>query len=172
MIVTAHTAGWEIVGPLLARDYGIKMMIAMALEADARAMHVYDGSRKATGLEITHIGDPLASLPLLRHLKSGGVVALQLDRVVPGMRTRRVTMLGTEGTIPEGPLRLAELSGAPILPVFSARIGYHHYLVESSEVCSVPRRASGAVLDEAAQRLATDMTRLLRAHPTQWFSWQ
>jgi KDO2-lipid IV(A) lauroyltransferase len=97
------------------------------------------------------------------------VVALHHDRAVPGMRTRKVPLLGTEGEVPEGPFRLAALSGAPMLPIFCARRGHREYLVEVFEAVRVPRRASEAELDRAATSVAASMTRFLRAHPTQWF---
>jgi KDO2-lipid IV(A) lauroyltransferase len=170
-MVTAHTAGWESVGPVLARDQGLHMMIVMQAEPDQRAQSLQDDARKRAGALIVHAGgDPLAALPLLRHLKTpGGVVALQLDRFVDGMRTREVELLGKKARIPEGPLRLAQVSGAPILPVFCARVGYRQYLIDLYESRIVPRHASEAELDAVAQHLADSMGTFLRKHPTQWF---
>lgn len=170
IMVTAHTAGWETVGPVVARNQGLQMMMVMRPEADARARELQDEARKRAGVTIVHAGDdPLASLPLLRHLRTGGVVALQLDRVAPGMRTREVDLLGERTSIPEGPLRLAQVSGAPILPVYCARVGYRKYVVELYESRVVPRRATDAELDEVGQHLANSLAAFLREHPTQWF---
>lgn len=170
VMVTAHTAGWESVGPALARDQGLRMMIAMEAEADERAQSLHDGARRRAGVTIVHVGrDPLASLPLMRHLLGAGVVALQLDRFAAGMRTREVDLLGEKTRIPEGPLRLAQVTGAPILPVFCARVGFRRYVIELYESRTVPRRATEAQLDDVAQHLATSMGAFLRAHATQWF---
>lgn len=173
IMVTAHTAGWETVGPTLLRDQGMPIMIVMQPEADGRAQSLHDEARKRAGIEIVHAGDdPLASLPLLRHLRAGGVVALQLDRVAPGMRTHEVELLGERTRIPEGALRLAQVSGAPILPTFFARVGYRSYVVELYESRLVPRRASKEEVDEVAQHLADSLGDFLRSHPTQWFNFQ
>ena len=170
IMVTAHTAGWETVGPAVARNQGLQMMIAMQREADAGARTLHDDARKRAGIEIVHVGDDaLAPLPLLRHLRQGNVVALQIDRVAPGMRTRHVDLLGERTKMPEGPLRLAQVSGAPILPVFCARVGYRQYVVELYESRLVPRHATEADLDEVAQHLADSLADFLRSHPTQWF---
>ncbi len=170
IMVTAHTAGWETVGPAVARDQGLEMMIAMQREADAGARTLHDDARKRAGIEIVHVGDDaLAPLPLLRHLRQGNVVALQIDRVAPGMRTRDVDLLGERTKMPEGPLRLAQVSGAPILPVFCARVGYRRYVVELYESRLVPRHATQADFDEVAQYLADSLADFLRSHPTQWF---
>lgn len=171
VLVTAHTAGWEVAGPLFARDYAQHIMLVMQPEPDPRARAISDAARRRAGLEIAHVGDPLASLPLLRHLKEGGIVALQLDRFVPGMRTRAATILDGPGEVPEGPIRLAQLSGAPLLPVFCAREGFRKYVIEAFPPRFVDRRANDAEVDAAAAHLADAMTRFLRAHPTQWFHW-
>ncbi len=170
VIVTAHTAGWESAGPLLARDHGLDIMIVMQPEPDARARALQDDARLRSGVAIAHVGDdPLASLPLMRHLRGGGAVALQLDRVVPGMRTRAAPFLGGRGEVPEGPLRLAQLTGAPVVPIFCSREGFRKYVIHVFEPRTIPRHATEVELDSAAAHVADAMTRFLRAHPTQWF---
>ncbi len=173
VFATAHTAGWEIVGPLLGRDHQLRVMMAMYEERDRAAARIQDGARAAGGLRIVHVGvDPLASLALLRHVRGGGAAALQIDRVAPGQRTRDVRLFDAPGLVPEGPLRLAEVTGAPLLPVFCARLGFRRYVIEIAPPIHLPRRATEAERTVAAQEIADAMTRFLRAHPTQWFSFQ
>jgi KDO2-lipid IV(A) lauroyltransferase len=171
VIVTAHTAGWEAAGPLFARDYDLPIMLVMEREADDRARAISDHARRRAGVAIAHVGDPLVSLSLFRHLRAGGIVALQLDRCAPGTRTRAATVLGERSAVPEGPLRLAQLAGAPVLPVFCAREGHRRYVVDAAEPRWLDRHASDAELDAAAQHLADAMSAFLRRHPTQWFHW-
>lgn len=173
VLVTVHSAGWESAGPLLARHLDLRLVIVMQPEPDPRAMRLQDHAREAAGVTVAHVGDdPLASLPLLRHLKEGGVVALQLDRVAPGMRTRKIRLLEQDADVPEGPLRLAQASGAPIVPVFCARTGFRSYLVEAHPPIHVDRHASDAELDRIAQAMADRVGAFLRAHPTQWFNFR
>jgi KDO2-lipid IV(A) lauroyltransferase len=170
VVVTAHTAGWETVGPLLSRDHGLRVMIAVQAERDRRALRIQDAAREAHGLLVVHVGDsPLAALPLVRHLRCAGIVALQIDRVPAGMRTRAVSMFGRDARMPEGPLRLASLTGAPVLPVFAARVGHRSYRVEVCAPVRLSRRPTDADLDGAAQGLASCLETFVRARPTQWF---
>jgi lauroyl/myristoyl acyltransferase len=171
VLVTAHTAGWEMLGPLLHREnnHTRDVVMVMTPEPDGRAQRLHDEARAAIGNRVSHVGDPFASLSLLRDLRAGAIVALQLDRVPPGMKTRPVTLMGAPGAIPEGPIRLAAVSGAPLFPLFSARTGYREYLIDARPPIFVPRRASEAELDAVAQRLGDELGRFLRAHPTQWF---
>jgi phosphatidylinositol dimannoside acyltransferase len=171
IFATAHTAGWESMGPILAREHDLRVMMVMQRERDASARELNDSSRREQGgLDIVHVGgDPFASLPLLRQLRDGGVVAMQIDRVPPGMSARAVTLFGRPGAIPEGPLRLAQLTGAPIVPVFSARTGHRRYAVHVREPVTVSRHAGEHELDAAAQRLADALGEFVSEHPTQWF---
>jgi phosphatidylinositol dimannoside acyltransferase len=173
IFATAHTAGWETVGPLLSRDHDLRLMIAEERERDAAARAIQDEARRTTGLLVAHVGeDPLSALPLAHHLRAGGVVALQIDRTPPRMRTRPVRLFGTAGAIPEGPLRLSMVTGAPVLPIFAARTGYREYEVVSYPPVRLSRRATDGELDAAAQALADAMESFVRTRSTQWFHFQ
>jgi phosphatidylinositol dimannoside acyltransferase len=170
VFATAHTAGWETVGSILSRSRGLRLMIAEQPERDPRARAIQDRARTAEGVLVVHVGeDPLAALPLARHLRDGGAVALQIDRVPAGQRARRVTLFGVPARIPEGPLRLAAVTGAPIVPIFAARTGYRRYTVHLEPPIRLSRGADDAELDAAAQTLASSLERVVRARPTQWF---
>lgn len=170
VLVTAHTAGWEVIGPLLARDERLDVMIVEAPERDVVANAIQDDARRAHGLKVAHVGDdPLSALPLVRHLRGGGLVALQVDRAPRGVRARNATLFSEITRIPEGPLRLAALTGAPIVPVFVARTGHRRYNVVASAPIRLDRSAGAADLDLAAQELASRLEAFVRIRPTQWF---
>lgn len=170
VLVTAHTAGWDVVGPLLGKTYGVDLLLAIHAEPNAAAGRIQDEARRRAGVSIAHVGgDPLSSLPLLHHLRAGGVVGLQLDRIASGMRTRAVSVLGEKVELPEGPFRLAQFSGAPIVPIFCARRGHREYLIVAFEPRRLPRRASDSAIDDVAGYVASCMMCFLREHPTQWF---
>jgi lauroyl/myristoyl acyltransferase len=171
ILATAHTAGWEAIGPLLAHKLDLPVSVVMQRERDTSACELNDSRRRAgSGLNIVHIGDnPLGSLPLLRQLRDGGVVAMQIDRVPIGMRARAVTLFGRPGRIPEGPLRLAQLSGAPIVSVFSTRTGHRRYAVYVRQPVTLLRDAGEREITAAAQHLADGLGEFVSAHPTQWF---
>jgi lauroyl/myristoyl acyltransferase len=96
-------------------------------------------------------------------------VAVQIDRVPAGMRGRRVQLFGEPWTVPEGALMLSALSGAPIVPSFTRRLGYLAYDIVSHPQIRLPRKPSDADLDAAAQALADAMAQFVRENPTQWF---
>jgi KDO2-lipid IV(A) lauroyltransferase len=146
------------------------MMIVEAPERDARARAIQDEARRGSDVLVAHAGDdPLAALPIVKHLRSGGVVALQVDRAPPGLRARHVTLFGERSPIPEGPLRLAALTGAPIVPIFAARTGHRRYCVSAYPPIHLARSSTPEELDAAAQRIADAVQEFVRRNPTQWF---
>ena len=170
VFVTAHTAGWDVVGRLVWRDKSLRVMIVEAPERDVAARSIQDAARRGSRVEVAHVGDDaLAALPLLRHLREGGAVALQIDRVPRGRRARPVMLLGGSSRMPEGPLRLAALTGAPVVPIFSRRTGHRRYQVVAYPPIRVPRSPSDRDLDAAASSMAGALEDFVRAFPTQWF---
>jgi len=171
ILLTMHTGGWEVAGPLLAEHTQLDVVIVMEGERDSNAREIHDRVRELSGVRVIHIGpDPLAALPLVRHLADRkGAAAMQVDRVPSSGRVLPVQLLDRDGALPEGPFRLAQLTGAPMIPVFCARLGFRRYAFEAHGARTLPRRATAAQVTAAAQGVADDMTRFLRSHPTQWF---
>jgi KDO2-lipid IV(A) lauroyltransferase len=174
IFVTAHTAGWERLGALLAGEHRKRVLLVMRRERDEQARELQDATRRVPGgVSVLHVGDdPFASLPLMHHLRGGGAVAMQIDRVPPGMTGHAVQLFGRPALIPEGPLRLAQLSGAPLVPVFSARRGHRRYSVHVHEPIRIARRAGATAVDAAAQQIADALGQFVSTHPTQWFSFR
>jgi phosphatidylinositol dimannoside acyltransferase len=170
VFATAHTAGWDLAGRLLGRDKGLSVMIVEAPERDADARAVQDEARREYGLVASHVGDdPLSALRLAKQLREGGAVALQVDRTPRGRKARSVRLFGEAGQIPEGPLRLAALTGAPIVPIFAARTGHRRYEIVAAAAIRLARSATERDWADAAQRIADALEQFIRAHPTQWF---
>ncbi|NUP12044.1 MAG: lysophospholipid acyltransferase family protein [Polyangiaceae bacterium] len=170
VIATAHTSGWYAAGPILGSVYTDEVLVVMENERDAAAQQLQDQAKENLGLKVVHVGsDPLAAMPLLSHLRKGGVVALQMDRVPKGQRGVEVSMCGRPFQVPEGPIALAALAGAPILAIFGRRLGYLEYELEVGEAIVLPRKPSRDELARAAQDFATQIERFVQRYPTDWF---
>jgi lauroyl/myristoyl acyltransferase len=172
ILVTAHTGGWEVAGPLLAETFGVEIVIAMRREPNARGRAIQDLARARSGVRVVHVdGEPLAALPLFTHLRRGGIVGVQIDRAPGGSASHALPLplFGLLGRVPSGPFELARVTGAKVVPVFARRVGYLHYEVSISPPIDVPRRASRDELTHAGARAVVAMEAFLSAHPTHWF---
>jgi KDO2-lipid IV(A) lauroyltransferase len=170
VIVTAHVGPWEMTAQLLGSELAANVVLVMEPEPNAEARALQDRWRSERGLRVLHVGThPTDALPLIAHLKQGGVAAMQMDRVPPSGRVLSPTVFGTLFRVPEGPFRLAGLSGASVVPVFAQRRGFFDYELTVARPITVARRPSPAQLLEAAQLAADAMQDCIRESPTQWF---
>lgn len=80
--------------------------------------------RRRLGVHEIAIEDGLAAWDAARRaLEAGDIVLMQADRVMPGQRGAPVKFLGGHLLAPIGPVKMARMTGAPIVPVFSPRSG-------------------------------------------------
>jgi phosphatidylinositol dimannoside acyltransferase len=173
ILATAHTGGWQVAGRAFERLLGAELLVVMRRERDPRAQSLQEAARARAGVRFAYVGDdPLEALGVLGHLRRRGVVAMQMDRLPPGMRGRRAELFGAAFHVPEGPLRLASVSGAPIVPVFTRRLGYMDYDVQVAPPVRLPRRPATADLDAASSAVLRAMEAFVRANPTQWFHFE
>jgi lauroyl/myristoyl acyltransferase len=170
ILVTGHIGPWDCAARLLAKDFSADVLVVMLAEPNEQARRVHDSVRERSGVRVVHVGDhPLDALPLLRHVRAGGVVAVQLDRGAPGGRGLDVKLFGDPYSMPEGPFRLAALSGAPIVPIFAHRAGYFRYELAVAPPIRVNRKATPLELQAAAVSAASSMQSFISRHPTEWF---
>jgi lauroyl/myristoyl acyltransferase len=170
VLVTAHTGSWDAAASLLARDYHADVLVVMAPEKDAAARAVSDRVRTRSGIRVAHVGDhALDALPLLGHLKRGGLVAVQLDRAVNPQSAIDVRLGGLPFLVPRGPFHLAKVSQAPLVPVFARRLGYFRYEVTVLAPIRVEGKAGQQALAAAASAATRAMEEYVVQHPTQWF---
>jgi KDO2-lipid IV(A) lauroyltransferase len=170
IIATAHTGGWDVAGSMLRRDRQQQVFTVMTRERDNKARKVQDEMRAKAGVGIIHIGEsPFDALPLLGHLKRNAVIAMQIDRSPGTMRARDAMLLDKPWRVPEGPLRLAASSGAPLVPIFTRRLDFMQYEAIVHPPIYLTRRPSPEELDQAAQRLMDALGSFLKTNATQWF---
>jgi KDO2-lipid IV(A) lauroyltransferase len=170
VLVTAHVGPWDVAARLLSASLTAPVVVVMTAEPDAQARALHDALRQRAGVDVLAIGEtPLDALPLLRHLRKGGVAAFQLDRPAPSARSLPARLFGRPFAVPEGPFRIAALARVPVLPLFAARTGYFSYQIEIGEPLECAAEATEQELEVVAGRCVERMQRFIAAHPTQWF---
>jgi len=170
ILVTAHVGPWDAAARMLHTDLRARVVLVMEPEPDAEARAMHDEVRRRAGVEVLSVGaTPLDALPLLRHLRTGGLAAFQLDRSAPSSRLLTTTLFGRPFLVPEGPFRLAALARVPVLPLFAARTGYFSYTIDVGEPLSVAQPGGEAELELVAERAVRRLERFIASYPTQWF---
>ena len=170
IVATAHVGAWDSAAIHLHQVTGRAVLIVMTRESDPAARNFHDSIRQRQGVEIAHVGqNAFEGLRLLKHLRKGGIIAVQLDRLPESSRSLEVLLFKQKFEIPRGPFQLASLASVPILPVFCARIGHFEYEIHVNSPIVVDRRASVDQLSSAAQEAMAALEVFLKTYPTQWF---
>ena len=173
IVATAHVGVWDSAAMHLRRETGRPVLVVMTREANIAARQFHDSLRQRDGVEVAHVGqNAFEGLRLLKHLRRGGVVAVQLDRMPEVSRALPSLLFNLPFENPRGPFQLASLASVPIIPVFCARIGYYHYEINVKAPIRVDRRATEAQLIAAAQEATNALEEFLRRYPTQWFHFE
>lgn len=175
ILATSHIGNWEAGSTAPLRGHpGVRVHIVREEELDERAQRFVSRLLADLGGAEYHThfasGDASLGIALLAALRRGEIVALQADRPRAGGKTLRVPLLGRELEIPEGPVALARLADAPILPAFTFREARARYRIEFREPVVVGRTRDRAADHLAAGReLARSIEWAIREHPEQWF---
>lgn len=173
IVATAHVGAWDSAATHLRHVSGRPVLIVMTREMNAAARRFHDSLRQRHGVEIAHVGqDSFEGLRLLKHVRNGGIVAVQLDRTPEASRSVPALLFNQRFDVPRGLFQLAGLASVPIVPVFCARVGYYRYEVHLYPPIRVGRRATEAQLAAAAAAAAQALEEFLRHYPTQWFHFE
>lgn len=175
IFVTAHVGAWEMSSFLAASDTGLRFHVVREEELDPRSQEFMRAliARRASPNCVTHFatGDPRLGLALRRALENGEHVALQGDRPRTGSRTVQASLFGRPFDLPAGPLMLARVAQAPLVPVFTFREKHYLYRTVFREPIHVAAGgASAPALAAAAARLAASVEWAIRHRPNQWFA--
>ncbi len=105
-------------------------------------------------------------------LSRNEVVVMQGDRVMPGQPGAKVPFLGGHMLVPVGPVKLARITGSPIVPVFAARNARGRIVIHLErpiwpETLARPDSGSSET-DPAILELARVIERYVRQYPEQW----
>jgi KDO2-lipid IV(A) lauroyltransferase len=169
IIVTAHVGPFEVGFAALTE---VERNIHVVFKRDAM-----DGFelrrqvlREKLGILEAPIDDGWSTWMRLRDaLARDHVVVMQGDRAMPGQKAAAVPFLGGHVMLPLGPIKLAEISGSPIVPVFTVRGPSGRCRVFAEPPIQVDRNARMVDgVHPALLELARAIEKIVSAFPDQW----
>lgn len=168
VIVCMHFGNWDAgAGATAARGYPVTVVAETFAHERLDAM--VSGAREKLGMKLVKMERVGPSL--LRVLKGNELLALLIDRSVPGEGVR-VRFFGEEVEVPAGPARLALRSGAQVVPTAFPRIHPNKPGVRTRCDFTVPTISTGdaeADVQQLTQAIVTAHERFIREHPDQWY---
>ncbi len=121
IIATAHMGSFEVG---LAALVDVEQHIHVVFKRDSQDgfESIRRALRTTLGVHEAAIDDGWETWMRLRDaLESNQVVVMQVDRAMPGQKSQAVRILGGHVLLPLGPIKLAQISRSPIVPVFTVR---------------------------------------------------
>lgn len=169
IVATAHLGSFEV-GLAVTASKSSDTHVVFATDPFPRFDRLRRQLREKLGVhEARAEGGWLMWGELRDALERGEVVVLQADRVMPGQKGKLAVLCGEPAEMPTGPVRLAQLTGAPILPVFAVRTYRNEIKLIIDEPIFVSDDGDGRdTQPKALQLLADVMGKQIQAYPEQW----
>lgn len=121
IIVTAHMGSFEV-GLAALAEFERDIHVVFKRDEFDQFETIRRRLRTMLGVHEAAIDDGLETWMRLRDaLANNQIVVIQGDRAMPGQKAQSVPVLGGHLSLPLGPIRLAQISGSSIIPVFTIR---------------------------------------------------
>lgn len=168
VIVCMHFGNWDLgAGAAAARGYPVAVVAESF--SDDRLDRVIVGARERLGMQVLKM--ERAAPSLIRTLRSNRLLAILIDRPVPGDGVS-VEFFGEPVEVPAGAARIALRTGAKVVPVAFARLGPRSEAVSLLADFSIEPVSAGDSDDDVrllTQKIMDAHARFIAAHPDQWY---
>ena len=171
ILLTAHLGNWELGGIFFGRQ-DLKINVLTVRDAVVGADEIRERYRGWHNINTIVLGDsPFAVLEVTKALGRGEVVAMLVDRPVDsasGEEGVEVEFFGKPWQMPAGPMQLAKMTGAPIMPAFTVSEGDGYRAVAESLIY-IDADREGAER-AAAEKVVRVFEKYISEYPDQWYN--
>ena len=178
IMITAHMGSYDLGAQLFSEVCARRIHMVRAPEIDEQTQEFEKRQTERTGAESLRVEFNTRSgqlaLELLDVVRSGEIVAIQADRVTPGVAGHPTTLFGKQTELPAGPFALAMAARAPLYPVFVIRSGRRRYRLITSAPITIERRSRerGQDVGVAVLEWTEQLESVVREHWDQWFAFE
>ncbi|HVL98505.1 MAG TPA: phosphatidylinositol mannoside acyltransferase [Egibacteraceae bacterium] len=167
VILLAHHGSWDVCAQW-GETHGYHMAVVAEVLRPRALFAKFVRLRETVGLEVVPLrrGEDLVGR-LGRVLAANHLVGLLAERDLTG-RGPVVRLFGEDARIPPGPVVLSQRTGAPIVPATMLQRPGRRWHIEVLP----PLDVTGLGVEEAAQRVAGALERIIRLDPAQWHAVQ
>jgi lauroyl/myristoyl acyltransferase len=164
VLVTVHTVGiaptlWPLAASVQASGLSIGIVVA---DSPLASVRTYPPA----------FDRPSAVRNIMRELAHGGLVLVWADALwYPGRRAWTQRFLNADCRFPIGPIAIARLSQASIVPFIALRAGPGKYAIEIFPPLDPPARDDHAGDGRVIDSLLVLYERAIRAHPEQYLTY-
>jgi KDO2-lipid IV(A) lauroyltransferase len=170
VFVSAHMGSTEVAASLVVLKGFRVTSVTERIRPDWLMEYIVE-SRRRMGISLLPASG--AGIGLIRELRRGGMIAFLVDAGVDRAGSIPVRFFGAETLFPEGPARLARMTGAPLVFAMAARKPGGRYVahvcppIESNREVHAERDIAGMT-----QALANTFENFVRRYPGQWYAFR
>ena len=178
IILTAHMGSYDLGAQMFSMVSDRRIVVVRAPETDPETQEFESRQHDLTTAESLRVDFNVRTtdlaIELLHAIEAGELVAIQGDRVTPGVGSTMATLFGRPTRIPTGPFALAMASRVPIYPLFIIRAGRRRYVLEACEPIVVQSRTRNRdeALRPAVEAWTRQLEKVIAQHWHQWFSFE
>ncbi|HUP50452.1 MAG TPA: lysophospholipid acyltransferase family protein [Thermoanaerobaculia bacterium] len=178
IILTAHMGSYDLGAQVFSRVSDRRLVMVRAPETDPETQDFESRQHDLMTGDALRIDFNVRStdlaIELLHAIEAGELVAIQGDRVTPGVGATTVKLFGKATRIPTGPFALAMASRAPIYPLFIIRRGRRRYVLQTCQPIYVQRGSRNREEDlrPAVEAWARQLETIIGERWHQWFTFE
>jgi len=165
IFISGHLGNWELMGTIYGMFGFSGGVIGKRIYYD-KYNDLIVGARLDKGVPTFYQDENPREL--LRQLRRGGVIGVVADQNVEKLEGAMVDYFGRSSYTPVSPIRLAAVSGAPVLVGALIRKGNNYEVVYEPEPLRVPRAASEKEIVELTQKWSKILENWISQYPDQW----
>jgi len=173
ILLGSHIGSFEVLRAMGVCQQRLRVKIIMQQAHNEKITGILHTLNPDIAETVIQYGSTDVLLQVHEFLQQGYLVGMLGDRAIDSSKTARCEILGTEATLPTGPLLAASVLQAPVILFFGIYQGGNRYDIffeDFANRITLERRQREHELQYWMQKYADRLTHHARMHPYNWFN--
>ncbi len=170
ILLSAHIGNWEF-GGTMVRHASYPLAVVSLPHNSAPTNALVNRMRGAKGISVIEVdASPFSAIPILKHLRQNGVVAMIGDKDFFG-NGKVIPYFGKPVRFPIGPVTIAMTSGAALIPAFVLKRSNGTYFGVLEDAIPITTKGTrDQAIQANLEKVAAIFERYIRNYPDQWYN--
>ena len=170
ILLSAHLGNWEFGGSMI-RQSKYPLAVVSLPHNTAPTNALVNRFREDKGISVIEVDEsPFSAIPILKHLRQNGVVAMMGDKDFFG-NGKLISFFGKQVRFPIGPVTIAMTSGAALIPAFILKQPDGKYFGVLEEAISLTCKGSREqAIQKNLEKIAVIYETYIQRYPDQWYN--
>ncbi len=170
ILLSAHLGNWEFGGTMMRlSEYPLAVVSLPHNSAPTNAL--VNRFREDKGISVIEVdASPFSAIPILKHLRKNGVVAMIGDKDFFG-NGKLIPFFGKQVRFPIGPVTIAMASGAALIPAFVLKQPDGRYFGVLEDAIPLSNEGSREqAMKINLEKIAVIFETYIQRYPDQWYN--